>query len=373
MRLRREIIELSTQEGANRRALCRRFGISPKTACKWLRRARQPDAPDLVDRSRRPHHSPARTVPVIEAAVLGVRAQHPAWGGRKIARRLADLAMAHLAPSTVTGILHRHGCLTEATGAPSVAWVRVEHPEPNQLWQIDFKGYFDTARERCHPLTLLDDHSRFNLTLHACQRTGASSIEPLLSAVFRRYGLPVRINGDNGAPWGAPREAAHGLSRLVVWLIRIGVSVSHSRPYHPQTNGKDERFHRSLQAEVLNGRGFADLAAVQRAFDDWRTVYNCERPHEALGLATPASRYRPSPREFPEQLPAIEYGPNDTVYRVPPNGWLRIAGRRVKVSNALTGLPIGVRSSTTEEGVLDFYFCHQRFMRWDLRQPGHRE
>jgi transposase InsO family protein len=373
MHLRREFIELATQEGANRRALCRRFGISPKTAYKWLHRAQQSDAPALVDRSRRPHHSPTRTPPELEAAVLGVRAQHTAWGGRKIARRLVDLAMAHPAPSTVTGILRRHGCLTEDTRAPSVPWVRFEHPEPNQLWQIDFKGYFDTLRERCHPLTLLDDHSRFNLTLQACQRTGASSIEPRLTAVFRRYGLPLRINGDNGAPWGAPREAAHGLSRLVVWLIRLGVIVSHSRPYHPQTNGKDERFHRTLQAEVLNGRGFANLAAVQRAFDDWRTVYNCERPHEALGLSTPASRYRPSPREFPEPLPAIEYGPNDTVYRVPPNGWLRIAGRRIKVSNALTGLPIGVRPSATEDGVLEFYFCHQRFMRWDLRQPGDRE
>lgn len=192
-------------------------------------------------------------------------------------------------------------------------------------------------------------------------------MQPWLTEAFRRYGLPLRINADHGAPWGAPSALYHGLARLAVWLIRLGIRVSHSRPRHPQTNGKEERFHRSLKAEVLNGRGFANLGEVQRAFDRWRTVYNCERPHEALALATPATRYRPSPRPYLEHLPPIEYGPDAMVYRVPVNGWLRIHGRRIKVSNALTGLPIGVRAHPDRDGVLDLYFCHQRFMRVDLR------
>lgn len=368
MSLRREFVELALQEGSNRRELCRRFGVSPKTAYKWMARYGQAGVTGLSDRSRRPRSSPDRSGPDREAAVVGLRTQHPAWGGRKIARRLWDLDGTVIAPSTVTAILHRHNLITDEASTQATAWQRFEHPEPNDLWQTDFKGYFDTPAARCHPLTALDDHSRFNLVLKACPRTDARTVQPWFIEAFRRYGLPARINADNGAPFGAPREVAHGLSRLVVWFIRLGIRVSHSRPRHPQTNGKEERFHRSLQVEVLNGGGFEDLGRAQLAFDRWRTVYNCERPHEALDLATPASRYRPSPRPYPEQLPPIEYGPDDTVYRVPWNGWLRIQGRRVKVSNALTGLPIAVRSHVSQDGVLDLYFCHQRFQRLDLRE-----
>lgn len=367
MSLRREFVELATQENANRRALCRRFRVSAKTAYKWLARFEQHGVAGLSDRSRRPRHTPGRSGAPLEAAVVALRAQHPAWGGRKIARRLWDRDGTVLAPSTVTAILHRHGLITTAASDDASAWQRFEHAAPNQLWQIDFKGYFDTPAARCHPLTALDDHSRFNLIRQACPRTDYRTVQPWLIDTFRRYGLPVRINADNGAPWGAPSAPYHGLSRLSVWLIRLGIRVSHSRPQHPQTNGKEERFHRTLQTEVLNGRGFEDLEKVQQVFDQWRTIYNCERPHEALALATPVSRYRPSGRAYPEQLPPIEYGSHDTVYRVPVNGWLRVRGRRIKVSNALTGLPIAVRPCTDRDGVLDFYFCHQRFMQRDLR------
>lgn len=373
MSLRREFVALAVQTGVNRRELCRRFGVSPKTAYKWLARFRQDGAAGLYEHSRRPHQTPGRTAIDIEAAVVALRAQHPAWGGRKIGRRLRDLDGTQVAASTVTSILHRYGLITEAASADATAWQRFEHAEPNQLWQIDFKGYFDTPAARCHPLTMLDDHSRFNLVLQACSRTDHRTVQPWLIETFRRYGLPVRINADNGAPWGAPSAPDHGLSRLSVWLIRLGIRVSHSRPRHPQTNGKEERFHRTLQAEALNGRGFEDLRIVQRAFDQWRTIYNCERPHEALALHTPASCYRPSPRSYPEQLSPIEYSPEDTVYRVPIDGWLRVHGQRVKVSNALTGLPIAVRPRADRDGLLDFYFCHQRFMQLDLRDREGKE
>ncbi len=373
MSLRREFVELALQEGANRRQLCRRFGVSPKTAYKWLDRFSQEGTVGLSDRGRRPHTSPTRSATHLEAAVVGLRMRYPSWGGRKIARRLRDLDGTVIAPSTVTAILHRYELIPPEVSEAATAWQRFEHPEPNQLWQTDFKGYFDTWGARCHPLTALDDHSRFNLVLEACPRTDWRTVQPAYIAAFRRYGLPVRINADNGAPFSAPREVSHGLSRLSVWFIRLGIRVSHSRPRHPQTNGKEERFHRTLKAEVLNGQGFEDLPHVQRAFDHWRTVYNCERPHEALGLDTPASRYRSSPRPYPEQLPPIEYGPNDQVHHVPWNGWLRVEGRRIKVSNALTGLPIAVRPHAEEDGMLDFYFCHQRFMQVNLRDQEDQE
>jgi transposase InsO family protein len=371
MSLRREFVELALQPGANRRQLCQRFEISPKTGYKWLERFEAHGASGLEDRSRRPLRSPLRAPEAVEAAVLDLRAQHPAWGGRKIARRLQALGkVTALAPSTATRILKRHGLIApDAARGDHRAYQRFEHVAPNALWQIDFKGYFETPVGRCHPLTLLDDHSRYNLALQACARTDALSIQPVLTQVFRRYGLPVRINADNGAPWGAPREPSHGLSQLSVWLIRLGIRISHSRPAHPQTNGKDERFHRSLQAVVLNGRSFDDLQAVQRAFECWRVVYNHERPHEALQDCPPIKRYRPSERPYPEQLPAIEYGPDDTVLTVDWNGWVRFAGHRFKVSSALHRLPIALRPIPQTDGLFDGYFCHQRFMRLDLRQP----
>ncbi len=250
--LRQEFVHLARQDGANVRALCRQFGISPKTGYKWLSRFETcaGDAQALHDRSRRPLSSPARSGDAIEQAVLGVRREHPAWGGRKIARRLMDLGQAQVAPSTVTHILHRHGLVSPAASDTARPWQRFEHDAPNSLWQIDFKGHFPTLAGRCQALTLLDDHSRFNLRLQALARTDTPSVREQLVQTFERYGLPLRINADNGSPWGSPSGRGHSLSELAIWLIRLGVQVSFSAPHHPQTNGKLERFHRTLDVEA---------------------------------------------------------------------------------------------------------------------------
>lgn len=367
MDIKREFVELATQEGANRRELCRRFGISPKTGYALLARHAQEGVAAYVPRSRRPNSSPARTSPAIEKAVTDLRGQHPSWGGRKLARRLSELGHADVPPpSTITSILHRHGLITPQASSAAQHWQRFEHEQPNALWQIDFKGDFDTAAARCYPLTLLDDHSRFNLVLQACTGVAANNVQPHLTQVFRRYGLPVRINADNGAPWGSPRLAGHGLSELSVWLIRLGIRVSHSAPYHPQTNGKIERFHRSLKAEVLAGRSFTDLQQAQSAFEHWRGIYNHERPHDALDLDTPAKHYQISPRSYPQTLPPIEYSSEDTVVVVKWNGEVNFKGFKLKVSNALLKLPVAFRAASQHEDCYDVFFCHHRFMRVDL-------
>jgi transposase InsO family protein len=309
--LREEFVHLARQEGVNRRALCRSFGISAKTGYKWLARAEQAAAGGeliaLRDRSRRPQTSPARSVEAVEQAVLAVRREHPAWGGRKIARRLADLGQPGAAPSTVTHILHRHGLISPDASQAATPWQRFEHDRPNSLWQIDFKGRFATLAGPCHALTLLDDHSRFNLLLQAQTKTDTAHVQPHLVEVFRRYGLPAQINADNGPPWGSPRSGGHSLSDMAIWLIRLGVRMSFSAPYHPQTNGKLERFHRTLDVEAIAGQHFCDSAAAQRKFDDWRSVYNCQRPHEALGMQVPVQRFtcgRSSPGRSPSTTPA---------------------------------------------------------------------
>jgi transposase InsO family protein len=367
MDTKRDFVELALREGANRRALCQRFGISPKCGYGLLRRYAVEGEGAFQPRSRRPLNSPSRSSADIAQAVVAVRQAHPSWGGRKIARRLIDLGHERVPPpSTITAILHRHHLIQPEASLASAHWQRFEHDAPNALWQIDFKGNFATATQQCFPLTLLDDHSRFNLVLQACTQIGIDHVQPHLIQVFQRYGLPVRLNADNGAPWGSPRHPEHGLSQLSVWLIRLGIRVSHSAPYHPQTNGKIERFHRSLETEVLAGRSFSDLCAAQQAFTRWRDIYNHQRPHDALALSTPATRYTPSPRPYQHTLSAIEYPDGDTVVIVKHNGEARFRGHKLQVPKALLKLPIAFRPDPHQDGVFDVYFCHQSFMRLDF-------
>lgn len=360
MSQRREFVELAQGETVTVAELCRRFGISRKTGYKWLSRAE-----DLREHSRRPTGSPARTSVALEARVVALRLKHAAWGGRKIARRLRDLGVVDVPhPSTVTHILHRHGLIGPRRPGQGARYQRFEHDRPNALWQMDFKGDFALHGGRCYPLTAIDDHARFNVVLHACSGQNIGQVQPVLIEAFRRYGLPERINTDNGQPWGSP-SARHGISTLSVWWIRLGIRVSFSAPAHPQTNGKDERFHRTLKAEVLAGRTFSDRRHAQHAFDAWRTIYNFQRPHEALALDVPASRYRPSLRPYPDILPPIVYSGNDEVVTVGWNGQVQFKQRRWKVSSALKDLPIAFRP-TPVDGCYEVYFCHQRIDRIDL-------
>ena len=366
--LRQEFVMLASVEGANVRALCRRYTISPKTGYKWLGRYRRQGRAGVTDRSRRPHRSPTRTAPALERAVLAVRAAHPVWGGRKI--RAVLLARGHPtlpSPSTMTAILKRHGQIAPEAAPKHTAWQRFEHDAPNRLWQMDFKGHFALLAGRCHPLTVLDDHSRFAVGLQACGDQTGQTVQARLTACFRRYGLPEAILVDNGPPWGSDAEHPH--TPLTAWLIRLGVRIRHGRPYHPQTQGKDERFHRTLKAEVLGTRVLRDLAQCQREFDRWREVYNLQRPHEALAMAVPASRYRVSPRAFPEVLPPIEYGPADLVRKVAEGGELSYRNRTFRVGKAFRGYPVALRP-TLVDGVLDVFFCHQRVAQVNL---GHHE
>lgn len=368
MSLRQELVTLMMDPQANVRALCRRYGVSPKTAYKWRQRFRQQGADGLVDRSRRPRRSPGRTAAHVEKAVVAVRAEHPAWGGRKIRRVLANRGhRCPPAPSTITDILRRHDRIDPQEADKRKTFCRFERSRPNELWQMDFKGHFPVGRRRCHPLTILDDHSRFSLALRACGDQKSQTVQDCLTDVFVRYGLPEWILTDNGSPWGSSSWPWHH-SMLTAWLIRLGVDVTHGRPYHPQTQGKDERFHRTLNAEVLRYFHGQELADYQREFDRWRDVYNLERPHEALDMQTPASRYQASPRPFPEALPPIEYGPADIVRKVSAaTSTITFHKRRFKIGNAFRGYPVALRPTTTD-GQYDVFFCAKRITRIDLRQ-----
>jgi transposase InsO family protein len=366
MSLRHEFIAFAARPDANIALLSRQLGISRKTGYKWLNRSRTEASDALADRSRRPLQSPAKTAPAIEQLVTRLRAEHPAWGARKIKRRLEDLGCRDVpARSTVNDILGRNGCISAAESVKHAAFVRFERSTPNELWQMDFKGHFATAGGRCHPLTMLDDHSRFNLLLRACDNERLETVQAALIDTMRLYGMPLCVLSDNGPPWGS-RGVDGNWTTLAAWLIRRGVRIAHGRPYHPQTQGKEERFHRTLNAEVIGSRVFSGNLESQHAFDKWRQIYNCQRPHEALGLAVPASRYTPSIRRFPETLSPIEYGPGDHVRKVSQDGDVSFRGRPRKIGKAFIGERIAVRP-TAAEGTMDVFYCHQRVAEIDLR------
>jgi transposase InsO family protein len=366
MSQRHEFVMLFDQEGVNRRELCRRFGISPTIGYRLWARWRQEGPAGLADRSRRPQRSPGRSSAEVEAVVLALRDEHPAWGGRKIRRRLQDLKHEAV-PSggTITAILHRHSRIADAASAGHKPFERFERAAPNELWQMDYKGHFATRAGRCHPLTVVDDHSRYAVGLRACSNQRGDTVQAELTAIFRRYGLPERMLMDNGAPWGS--DALHRHTWLTVWLLELGVAISHGRPYHPQTQGKDERFHRTLTAEVIGRRAFADLAECQGRFDAWRVVYNTQRPHEALELATPVARYRPSERRFPETIEPFDYGPEAIARRVDEDGWLSFRNRPLKLGRAFAHRRIALRA-TDREGCFDVLFCAHRVGALDLRE-----
>ena len=301
----------------------------------------------------------------MELAVIVMRNQHPAWGGRKIAKRLEVIGHQGVpAPSTITEILRRHERLNEAEASKHSPHKRFERAQPNELWQMDFKGHLALGnRHRCHPLTVLDDHSRYALCLAACRNEQSGTVKERLTATFRRYGLPEQMLMDNGGPWGHDPEHPH--TTLTAWLMHLGVKISHIRPYHPETQGKEERFHRTLKVEVLAQRTFRDFECIQSRFDHWRYVYNHQRPHESLSMAVPASRYQVSPRSFPERLPPLEYSAIDQVRKVQLDGKIFFRNREFKVGKAFRGYPVAVRP-TTEDGIYAVYFATHEISMIDL-------
>jgi transposase InsO family protein len=349
---RLEFVQWALKEDCNMRELCRRFNISTKTGYKWLRRFSADGPAGLCDHSRKPHGSPRLSAPEMEEQILKVRDAHQAWGGRKIRAFLKNQSQTPPAASTITQILRRHGRLNEDEAQKHQPFQRFEAEAANDLWQMDFKGHFPTEQQRCHPLTVLDDHSRFAIVLQACVNERTETVQERLIQAFKRYGLPRRMLMDNGSPWGSEHTP------LTVWLMRQSISVSHGRPYHPQTQGKEERFHRTLKAEVLN-QAFKDIQHCQRSFDQWRSVYNCERPHEALKMNVPASRYEPSRRSYAENPPQLEYGPDDAVRRVCDGGEISFQGRSIRICKAFKGYDVALRPTLNDGEFTIWFGTHQ--------------
>lgn len=381
MELKTEFVMLADQSNANMSQLCRRFGISRPTGYKWLARYRAGGLDGLIEHSRRPHSHPNKTPEKIEQRVIEARRNDPGWGGRKLRDQLLTQARAGAiaaradqipAASTITRILDRHGLL-EDPPQPSRQgpWQRFERDKPNELWQMDFKGEFAlTDGPWCYPLTIIDDHSRFSLAVEACLNQRRGTVKSRLQEVFTRYGLPEAILCDNAGPWGSPIRFPDGrphYTKLAAWLMRLGIEVVYSRPGHPQSKGKNERFNGTLQAELLRFKRFSDYTEAQQAMSAWRVRYNTVRPHEALQMASPARRYQPSSVAFPAALPPVTYGPDDPTRKVSAKGMISFRGHLFRVGKAFTGHPVAVRASQ-QNNEYTIYFCNHHIRTITLNQ-----
>ncbi|HTO72914.1 MAG TPA: IS481 family transposase [Gemmatimonadales bacterium] len=337
--------------------LCARYGISRKTGYKWLARVEADGRRGLLDRSRAPHACPHR-IPAETAALLcAARRRHPDWGAGKLLAYLGPRypTVDWPAVSTVNDLLDRHGLLTKRRRRRSHAHPGVVPPTttaPNDLWTADFKGQFPTQDGRwCYPLTIADLHTRYLLTCTGLPSTHGAGARAGFERAFRTYGLPRAIRTDNGTPFAA--SGLHGLSRLNVWWMRLGIQHQRIHPGRPQENGAHERMHRTLKRAAIRPPR-ADAPAQQRAFNRFRQEYNSERPHAALGDTTPAAHYHPSPRPYPVRLPPQVYPGHYLVKKITTGGTFRFQSRLLFISRSLTDHHIGL--AETDDGIWSIYF-----------------
>jgi transposase InsO family protein len=326
-------------------ATCRKFGISRKTGYKWLKRFAENSTAELIDRSRRPQHSPTRTPQAVEDRILAVRDRY-GWGPRKIRAHLKALISDFPSVRTCAAILKRCGRLKIPEPAAPLQFF--ERGAPNELWQCDFKGPLEVQRRRVAPFTILDDHSRFLLRLRAClNQTMAAAWEVLWDA-FGEYGLPDAILCDN-AFRGSTNVALATVSWFDSRLLRLDIKPLHGRPYHPQTQGKVERFHGTLERELWPKVRRDTVPHFDSDCEQWRySTYNLVRPHEALADTPPIYRYQPSPRKRPAVLPELSYPVGSIIRKVGMVGDVRWRTYRLLVGRGLVGDTVRLEETNSE-------------------------
>jgi transposase InsO family protein len=337
--------------------VCSQFGISRKTGYKRLRRFESQGWDGVGDLSSAPHRHPNKTPQAISERLILERHRYPTWGPKKLVARLRALEpeVAWPAPSTVGGILDREGLVRRRRRRRHTApWSTpfASADEPNDVWCIDFKGWFHTGDGvRIDPLTLQDAASRYLLVCQDLPRPRAPYARQVLERAFREYGLPGAIRSDNGPPFAS--VGLGSLSALAVWWVKLGIIPERIEPAHPEQNGRLERFHRTLKAETATPPQ-KTRRKQQGAFDTFRKSYNEERPHEALGQLPPASKYRPSTRSYPSRVCAPDYEVGVTIRRVRTNGEIKWKGYTIYLSESLSGEPVGLVQQDERSWTIQF-------------------
>ena len=349
--------------------LCRMHEISRETGYKWVKRYELQGWEGLEDLSRAPERHPNQTAPQVEERILDLRREHPRWGARKLQVYLQEKYSRRKWPaaSTIGDLLKREGLIMDRKvrrKTPPYTQPFAEAKEPNQVWCMDFKGWFLTGDgERVDPFTLSDASSRYLLRCQAVEKTNSEQVRGILEASFREYGLPERIRSDNGAPFAS--RAIAGLSRIAVYLMKLGIVPERIQAGHPEQNGRHERMHRTLEEETARPPA-ANRRLQQRAFHWFRKEYNEERPHEALGQKTPASCYRSSARSYPARIREPEYGSSMQVRRINLRGGFSWKHEKVFLTEALIGEPVGLEP--VDERYFTIYFAQFPLGQFDSHQ-----
>ena len=350
----RKEFALAAQNCSNFSALCREYGITRKTGYKWVERFLSGET--LSDRSKRPLTSPTRTDSELEEKILEIRKDNRAWGAKTIRKVLQNQGATDLpCVKTINNILKRYGQISPEESEKRIAYQQFEKSHCNEMWQTDFKGEFKTADGKyCYPLDILDDHSRFAIRIDASDST-ANVVKKSFEGAFREYGIPESILSDNGAQFAGFKQ---GYTQFEKWLMCLDVLPIHGRIKHPQTQGKIERFHRSMKDELLKHNTFENADAANAALQEWRYKYNYIRPHEALGMKCPGEVYIPSSREYREDIPRWEYGGQYHVLKVNSWGYIRFDRFQVYLSETMIDEHIEFRPSPDGES---FYACFRNF------------
>lgn len=335
-------------------ALCREYGITRKTGYKWVERYKQGQS--LSDQSRKPMNSPGKTPKETEEKILHLREENPGWGAATLKRVLENEGESGIPSArTVNNILNRNNCIDPGESLKRQPFERYEKDECNEMWQTDFKGEFKTKDGKyCYPLDILDDHSRFAIRIKASDSTENVVIKCFEEA-FIEYGIPKSVLSDNGAQFAGFK---HGYTRFEKWLMCLDILPIHSRVKHPQTQGKIERFHRSMKEEFLKYHTFENAADANASLQEWRYKYNFVRPHEALNLKCPGEVYKPSERQYPKEISRWEYGGQYHVLKVNNWGYVRFSHFQVYLSETMIGEYIEFRPSSDGE---TFHACFRNF------------
>ena len=329
----------------NFRALCQEYGISAKTGYKWKERFLRKGLAGMEEQSRRPK-SHAEQVPEEEVCeIVRLKLAHWSWGPRKIRelylRRHGEVA----SESTFKRVLERAGLTQKRRRARATEAGRLckgrRASAPNEVWTVDFKGWWRNGDKRCEPLTVRDEHSRYVLEVRAVEDARSETVRKSFEQLFERQGLPQAIRSDNGVPF-ASKYGLWGLSRLSAWWVALGIDLERGRPGHPQDNGAHERMHKDISRE-LEAMGQSD----QEALDLWRQTFNYERPHDALGLRCPGEVYTASERKYEGTPQDLDY-PQMCSRRVCQHGTIRLEGERLFLSTSLAGWSVGLKPIATE-------------------------
>lgn len=362
--MREEFVKQYLTHQKSKSALCREYGISRPTGDKWIERYLQGEA--MTDQSRAPKTVANKTDQEIEEYIVQYRKKYPAIGAVKIHRMLKDEGITYLpCPRTINDIFKRNGLITKAASQAATPHKRFVKQEPNEMWQADFKGHFAIKNGfRCHPLDIIDDCSRFNL---CCEPLGSETFAEVkihLERIFAEYGMPYSFLCDNGTPWGTQQST--GFSRFEVWLMELGILTLHGRAFHPQTQGKEERFNGTLTREFLKYTTFEDKQDAVRKFAEYRDFYNNKRPHFALDLDTPSKHYSPSPRKYPDKISEWEYGSEYELRKVKETGYITIKGQGYFLSESFGNKVIAVRESSKSASLMNLYFRQFRIGQVDI-------